>query len=260
MEAKRLAAEVIDSIASGPGLDAVIVEVGHDQQPYLDYYYNQIPEDASVLVSHPRTLRESGAGSRGYLDLYHRIWKLNEKLGADRRIQVIAADLDNWPTERALSTADRARMFSARDSAMLANLDREVLGPSPRSRILIFMTGLHGLKSGSGELQTGGTSRVSVQWLASRLEQRYPGEVHTALVDATGSINPDEFVSYTGTRLPEEAESVLPAGRYSLRVNDRFDFLSRPIRESTAPGLTFDILPHDYRLKSVADDYIHLGN
>ncbi len=259
-ETKRLASEVIEAIVAGPGLDAVVVEVGHDQQPYLDRYFDRTPEDASVLVSHARTLREAGPGSRGYLDLYHRIWQLNEKLGADRRIQVIAADLEGWPPERALSTADRARRFSERDSAMVSNLEREVLANSPRSRILVFMTGLHGLKSGTGQLQTGGTAPVTVQWLAARLEERFPGDVHSTIVDAPGSGSMDELVPFTGTRLPAEAESVLPAGRYLLRVNDSFDFLSRPIRESAGPGLTFDILPRRYRLKDVVDDYIHLGN
>ncbi|MGH7466997.1 MAG: hypothetical protein ACRENP_03330 [Longimicrobiales bacterium] len=260
IETKRLAADAVEAIANGPGLDALVVEVGHDQQPYLDRYFDRSPEDASVLLSRPRTLRESGPGARAYVDLYHRIWQLNQKLGADRRIQVIAADLDNWPPTRAVSTADRARRFSERGQGMMRNLEQEVLNITPRARVLVFMSGLQALKTGTGQLQTGGTSAVNARWLATYLEQRFPGEVHSAVVDAPGTSNPEELVSYIGTRLPLEAESVLPRGRYALPVTSAFDFLSQPIRRIAGPGLTFDLLPRQYRLKDVVDAYIHLGN
>jgi hypothetical protein len=247
-------------MATGPGLDAVLVEVGHDQQRFLDSYFSRSPENAAVLLAQPRTLRESGAGARAYLELYPRIWALNEKLGADRRIKVVAADLDDWPSQRARSLAERTRLYAERGQTMVANLEQEVLNTSPRSRVLVFMSGLQALKRGTGQLQTGGTTPVRAQWFAAHLESKFPGEVHSVIVDATGTSHPDDLVSYLGTRLPGEAESVLPAGRYALRVNEAFDFLSRPIRAITGPGLLFDIQPRQYKLKTVADQYIHLGN
>src|SRR5688572_18074127 len=183
-ETKRLAAQAIKAVADGSGLDAVVLEVGHDQQPHIDRYFDTTPENASILLSNPRTLREPGAASREYLEIYHVIWQLNEKLGADRRIQVIAADLDHWPPEPAVSPTDRARQFSERDAAMVKNLDRESIGMGARARVLVFMTGLHVLRSGHGQLQTGGSSPVNALWFAARIAQRHPGDVHSFVLDA----------------------------------------------------------------------------
>lgn len=259
-EAKRLAVEAIRAVAEGPGLDAVVLEVSHDLQPYIDRYFDTTPENASILLSNPRTLREPGAASREYLEIYHAIWQLNEKLGADRRIQVIAADLAGWPPAPAESPTDRARQFSERGAAMVKNFDSESVGMGARARVFVFMTGLHTLRAGYGELQTGGSTAVQAQWFAARIAQRHPGDVASFLLDAPGAGSPDEFVPFTGTRLGEEVKALLPAGRYSLRINDAFDFLTRPIRENPVPGTSFDLFPRNYRLKDVADQYIHLGN
>jgi hypothetical protein len=116
------------------------------------------------------------------------------------------------------------------------------------------------LRSGQGKLQTGGSSPLESVWFAARLAQRHPGEVYSFIVDAPGAGAAEEFVPYNGTRLVEAARTVLPAGRYALRANTGFDFLSRPIQENPVPGTSFDILPANYRLKDVIDEYIHLGN
>jgi hypothetical protein len=259
-ETKRLAAQAIKAISEGSGLDAVVLEVGHDQQPHIDRYFDTAPENASILLANPRTLREPGAASREYLEIYHAIWQLNEKLGADRRIQVIAADLEGWPPEPAASPTERARKFAERGEAMVKNLDAESIGMGAGARMFVFMTGLHALRGSSGQLQTGGTTPVVSYWFAARLSQRHPGQVYSFVVDAPGSGAAEEVVPYTGTRLGEEARTVLPAGRYALKINTAFDFLSRPVRENASPGMTFDLMPSSYRLKDVADEYIHLGN
>lgn len=258
-ETKRLAIRVIEAMANGPGLDAIVLEVGEDQQSFIDRYFDAASEDASVLLSHPRTLREPGPATRDNVELYHRVWLLNEKLGADRRINVVAADLEGWPDQRSVSPSERARRFAQRDEAMMANLEREVLARSPRARVLIFTSGLHALKSGHGLLQTGGSTPVEAHWLAARLQQRYPGEVYSVLADAQGSGSPAELVPYTGTRLPQAAESVLTGGAFALPVTESFDFVSRPVQENGMPGLRFEIVPRSYRLKDVADLYVYLG-
>src|SRR5687767_11951004 len=65
---KTFVAQAIARIANTSGLDAVILEIGADQQPYIDEYFDRAPEDASVLLSHPRTLREPGTATRTYLE------------------------------------------------------------------------------------------------------------------------------------------------------------------------------------------------
>src|SRR5688572_7031005 len=259
-EPKKWAGDVIQALATGPGLDAVLVEVGHDQQPYLDRYFDVTPEDASVLLGHPRVIHEPSPASRAYLDLYHRIWVLNQRLGADRRIKVVAADLDAWPDERALSPTVRSRRFGERTRAMMTNLDQEVLSKNSRARVLVFMAGLHALRAGYGHLQTGGTAPVEVHWFAAQLQRRFPGEVMSVLMEATGGGSTDELIQYQGTRLPELAENALPSGRYALGISQAFDFLSAPINAQSLPGITFDIFPRDYKLRDVADVYVHLGH
>jgi hypothetical protein len=257
-ETKRLASAAVAALARGPGLDAVALEVGHDLQPVIDRYLDTSPENASILLAQPRALGSPSGGGRGLLDLYHQIWQLNSELGADRRINIIAADLDNWGSGRAESPAERARHFAQRDSAMLTNLESELLSRSPRSRVLIFMTGLHALKNSAGQLQTGGVATVQTRWLAARLAERYPGEVYSFLVDAPGNGSTEELVPYNGTRIPESATR-LPGGQYALPIGKEFDVFSHAVRENSIPGIRFEIVPRQYKLKDVADEYIYLG-
>lgn len=259
-EAKRLAGDAIEAIAASSGLDAVLVEVGSDLQPYLDLYFNTEPEDASVLLGHPRTLHELTGEERDFLELYHRIWQLNKKLGADRHIRVVAADLQKWGEQAALSPADLARRYGERSKAMNAALDRSVLTMSSRARVFVFMTGLHVLRSGRAQLQTGGTATVESPWFATRLADTYPGEVYSVIVESTVTGTVRDPVDFTGTRLPEVAEEALPNGKYALRIDETFDFLSNPIATRTTPGITFQIAPRGYRLSEIADLYVHLGH
>ncbi|HEX6065777.1 MAG TPA: hypothetical protein VFZ04_16210, partial [Longimicrobiales bacterium] len=116
---KRLAARAIEQIVATSGLDVLVLEVGADLQPIIDRYLNVAPEDASLLVTNERTLREPGPASRTYLEIYRTVWKLNEQLGADRRIQILAADLPGWPPARALAPAELARRSAERDPHMM---------------------------------------------------------------------------------------------------------------------------------------------
>jgi hypothetical protein len=258
-ETKRLAAAAVEAVARGPGLDAVVLEVGHDLQPVIDRYLDTSPENASILLAQPRVLGSPAGGSRGLLDLYHKIWQLNSDLGADRRIHIIAADLDGWGSGRAESPAERARRFVQRDSAMVKNLETELLTSAPRSRVLIFMTGLHGLENSEAQLQTGGVATVQGRWFAGRLAERYPGEVYSFLVDASGNGSPEEVVPYNGTRIPETVKTRLPGGQFALPIGSQFDVFSHAVRENSIPGIRFEIVPRQYKLRDVADEYIYLG-
>ena len=257
-EPKRLAGDVIEKIAQQSGLDAVLVEVGRDLQPYLDTYFTTEPEDASVLLAHPRTVHGGTSEERDFLELYHRIWVLNKKLGADRHIRVVAADLEQWGEHAALSPADLARKYGERSRAMADALDDHVLTMSSRARVLIFMDGLHALRAGTLQLQTGGTATVEAPPFAARLAQNYPGEVYSALVEAAGAGTSRDVLDFRGTRLPEAAENALPNGKYAMRIDQSFEFLSNPIAYRATPGITVQIVPRGYRLTDVADLYVHL--
>jgi hypothetical protein len=255
---KKLAAQAIQRIAGTSGLDAVVREVGADQQPYLDMYWDRTPEDASVLLSHARTLREPGAATRAYLDVYHAIWQVNSKLGADQRIRVIAADLPDWPPMRAASPAEIAHTMGQREEHMEKTIREQILGPIPEARIFVFMSGLHGLKSGSIDFESGGTAPVNVTPLAARLESS--DEVYSVLVDAAvGGVADREIATFTGTRVGPLLERAGFSKATAIEIDTDFDYLRAPILAKKAPGMDFTITPRDYKLRNVADAYITLG-
>ena len=259
-DTKRLAANAIEALANGPGLDAVVVEVASSLQPYIDRYLDTTPEDASILLARPGTMREPGPASRDFLEIYHRVWVVNQKLGADRRIHILAIDAPDWPPQRAVSPSQLARLFAKRTEPMIQQLDRELLAMNPRARMLIFTSGWHALRGVHGVLQTGGTAPLQVTWLAQVLAERFPGEVFSFIVDAPVAGRTSDPVAYRGTRIPEIVKEGMPSGRFAVRTSDVFGFLKDPFREPGSPGLTFELEPRNYRLQNVADAYIYLGN
>jgi hypothetical protein len=261
-EPKRIAVAAIEALARGPGLDAVVLEVSSAEQPYIDQYLASDPEDASILLAHPRTLRDHWGISREYLEIYRCVWRLNRVLGPERQIRIVAADLPDWPPVRAVGPRDAARQYALRDEHMADLLEREVLSRDPRARVLIFMGGYHGLKQGHAELHLGVGAPVRVDWLGGRLRQKYPGQVYTVVSD--GAPEPTQFgaiASYGATRVFDLFRRHLPASRapFALRVDERFDFVRQPFYEPNGPGMNLDLQPDDYRLRDVVDAYIYLG-
>lgn len=256
---KHLAARAIARVGAESGLDAVVLEVGADQQPYIDAFLDRAPEDASVLLSHPRTIGEPGAATRAYLDIYHAIWQLNSKLGPDQRIRIIAADLPGWPPS-APSPAETAKQLAAREEHMEKIVRENVLSAIPEARVFFFLGGLHTLKSGNVVVQTGGTAPVTVTPLAERFAQT-TSEVYSILVDAAASgVTGRQLVSYDGTRVAKVLEDAGVNKRVATPITSEFAYLRYPIVETKTPGIEYSVIPRDYRLSSVADAYIHLGH
>lgn len=259
---KRIAAELIEELARGPGLDVVVLEVAADEQPAIDAYLASDPEDPGILLSHPRTLRQHWGASREYLEIYRRVWRLNRALGPDRHIRIIAADLPDWPPVRPVSPHAAVRLYAERDAYMADRLEREVFARHPHARVLVFMGGYHGIKSGGATLHYGGGPPVNVTWLATRLRERRLADVYTILLDgspltaAFGDIR-----SYGATRVFDFFRSRLPdvPAPFALHVDERFDFLRDPFYASSGPGMNLEILPRGYRLRDVADAYVFLG-
>jgi hypothetical protein len=255
--AKQLAARAIEKIVATSGLDVLVLEVGADLQPVIDEYLNVTPEDASLLVTNERALREPGPASRAYLDIYRTVWKLNERLGADRRIQVLAADLPGWPPARPLAPAELARKSAERDAHMQKRIE-EVVGLQPGARVLVFVSGFHALKSATGELQTGGTAAVRIAWLGSRLARRAPEEVYTFLIDAPASVRTPDVTAYSGTVFSEILQGEGARRSFVTPITSEFDAFRRPLVTRKSPGLSFELVPRDYRLSDLADAYIYL--
>jgi hypothetical protein len=257
---KQFAATAIQRISAGSGLDAVVIEVGADQQPYIDQYFDLPQEDASVLMSHGKTIREPGAATRAYLEIYHTIWKINEKLGPDERIRVIAADLPGWPPESTPSPGEAAVAMGKRSQHMEEVIQSKILRTIPSARILIFMTGFNGLKTGTLTLQTGGSTPVNVAPLAKMLAAS-TDEAYSIVVDApTVGTASREIAPFLGTRVAEILQRQGVRKRFAVSVTSDFDYLRNPILEKKSPGFEFGITPLDYKLRDVADGYINLGN
>lgn len=259
---KRFATTVLEALAQDPGLDAVALPIDLELQPFVDRYLDSNPEDASILLARPRMLRGWEGTDRAYLDIYRTIWRLNQQLGADRRIRIFAIDMIGWPGESGRSPAQLARLFGQRDSVMAATIDEILLERDPRARVLFFVEALQTLKIGGAQIQTGGAGRVESRWLAARLREESPGDVFSVLLDVPPArAIPADVAAYGGSRLyePLRRGEGLPA-RFGVRHLDVFDHVIRPIRAASGPGISVDLYPQDYRLRDVVDVYVMLGS
>ncbi|HEX6133609.1 MAG TPA: hypothetical protein VFZ24_06590 [Longimicrobiales bacterium] len=258
---KQFASQVIERIASSPGLDLVVLNVDPAEQPYIDRYLATAPEDASILLGRPRAIREGDGASRAFLEIYRTVWRVNQDLGAARRIRIVAADAPGWPPARATSPAATAQLFGQRADRMLEVVLERSLARDPGARVLFFIDGLHVLRSGGGRVQTGGATPVETRWLAAQMLERFPADVFSVLVDATPSRSVSAAVAaYRGTEFREIFRRGGIRGGTALPLSAAFNDLSRsPVRTVGTTGLDFTLEPRDTPVTELADAYIYFG-
>jgi hypothetical protein len=259
---KRYVERVIERVALGSGLDLLVLDIDAAEQPFIDRYLATTPEDASILLARPRAIREGDGASRALLDVYRTVWRVNQELGAARRIRIIAADAEGWPPVRATSPADAAQVYGTRADRMLENVVNRAGGRNQGARVLLFVDGLQALKSGGGRVQTGGARPVDIRWLGVQLGERHPADVFTILVDAAPSRSiATEVAAYRGTAFGEPLRRAGISGGTALRVNEAFDELTRtPIRIAGTTGLEFALEPRTTPMTQLADAYVYFGN
>jgi hypothetical protein len=257
---KEFAAAVIERLARGPGVDAVVLDVDPAEQIWIDRYFATNPEDASVLIAHPRSLGGGQEADRSVLELYRRIWQLNRELGAARRIQVVAGDAEGWPPIHPLSPAQALIRFGERDQRMLEAIENQVLARDARARVIVFGDGLHVLR-GRGRLETGGATPVELVSAAALAAARFPGEVYSVLVDvppARGFI--PEVAAFNGTRAWDVVNRMAwRGGRMGVPVGEAFGSADAMVRIVTKPGMSFMFSPPGALLSSYADAYVFLA-
>jgi hypothetical protein len=259
-EPKRLAAEVARALASGPGLDAVAVEIDADFQPLLDQYIATTPENTSILMAAPRSTREHRGGGASLLPLYRAIWQLNAELPAARSIRIIAVDRPEWAGRGPLRPRELAGVYASRAEYMVERLEEEVLRLHPGARVLAFVDGYQVLRAGGGEFQAGGSGIMRAGWFAAELDARYPRDVFSVLTDG-GSLQPaPEEIAYRGTAFGSVVRGQGVRGPRAVAVGAAFDFMRQPIDTRTGPGLDLDITPRGFRLRDVAHAYVYLGS
>jgi hypothetical protein len=255
---KRFAADVIEALAHGPGLDVVALEIDRAMQARIDAYFAARDDDAALLLARPRSVRDWEGVSRTYLEIYRRIRALNEGMGAARRIRVIAMDAPGWPPSPPPSPARLTQAFGERIESMARTLEPYVLGRNDRARVLVFVDGLHTLRA-LARIETGGQVLDSLPMLAARLGRDDPTGIFTVLVAATGPPSPGlGLAGYRPGRMYDQLGPASDGGQ-------AFGFVTTPgLRVGTediewwnAPGVQMRFAP-DGTDESLVDAWVRL--
>jgi hypothetical protein len=254
----RLAAAVLERLATGVGLEAVVVGVPDDQQVWIDQYLRTDAEDASPLMAHPAS---AGGAGTPLLELYRAVWRINRQVGAARSVRIIAADIPEGASSRSLAPSQVVARSAERDAHMERIVDERIFAREPRARVMFFLDGLHTLRV-PFMLRTGGATPVEVRPLAARLSDREPREVWAALVDPapSGSVTA-EIAAYSGTGAREalrRAEG--PVRSFLVRTRDSFGPAADWITVATRPGASVTLVPSTVPLSAVVDAYVYLQN
>jgi hypothetical protein len=265
---RRFAAHAIERLATGPGLDLVVLDVDAGEQPFIDRYLATAPEDISILMARPRAIRADDGAYRSYVDIYRTVWRVNRQLGAHRRIRIVAADRPGWPPDHGTARHHAARIYGERDAHMMDVVMRRALEREPGARALFFVNGLHTLRTGGARLQAGGTGAIEVRWLAARLAERFPDDVYTILTDATPArIVTADVAVYRGTRAGDIMRRGGVRSGTAFVIAQPFDNLTRltrltrsPIRIVEAAGIDLVLEPRAAPFSTMADAYIYFGN
>lgn len=252
---KRFAADVIEALAFGPGLDVVALEVDSDLQPAIDSYLEAPQEDASLLLSEPRVVREWEGTARAYLEIYHRVRTVNDALGASRRVRIIALDSPGWPPSPPPSPARLAKWFGERGEHMAETLHHRVLGRSDRTRILVLVDGMQALH-GRAHMETGGEVLDSIPLLAGWLDSEAGTRAFSVLVVAPPDPAPGlGLAGFRSGELHASLEEISPSA-FGFRVTPGIAIDTTDMGWWHLPGVSLRILPDDER--SLVDAVVRL--
>jgi hypothetical protein len=248
-EPKRLVSELIERQAPGAGIDLLALEVGADQQPSIDRYLASVPEDTTILLEHPRTLREHWGASVEYLDIYRAAYRWNAA-HPDRPVHVLAADLRGWPiaplTER-MATGG----FVNRDIWM-AQAFHQAVDQHPEWHVLVFMGGYHGLKSGGGEVTVGSVHDRFEHWFAGYLMQEGVS-VYTVLTDAR------QANGHGATRVFDTLAAGRVGANFAVALDTTSDAIHEPLYDIEQEGYRLAFWPARFALRTAVDAMIVLN-
>jgi hypothetical protein len=246
-EPKQILAEVIRRQDPATAIDLLALEVGSEQQPVIDLYLRSLPEDTTLLVENPRTLRSHWGASQEYLDVYRAVYQWNHA-NPGHTIRVSASDIRGWPIAP-LTEMMAAGGFANRDEWMARSF--AVLAKShPEWRILIFMGGYHGLQVGGGEVEVGRTHARFDNWFCGYLKERgIP--VYTILTDAR------QEDGYGATRV-FDALAGHGDGNFALALDMATDSIREPMRVVQVEGYRLSFWPERFPLRLAANAMIVL--
>ncbi len=248
-EPKRILVRLLEDQETGAAIDLLALEVGSDQQETIDRYLASTPEDTTLLLEHPRTLRAHWGASEEYLAIYRAVYRWNRS-HPDHPVHVVAADVRGWPmtplTERMATGA-----FANRD-VWMADAFRKVLARHPEWRVLVFMGGYHGLKSGGAEVRIGRAHDRVEHWFAGYLvESGY--DVYTVLTDAR------QASGRPATRVFEVLAAARPTDNFAAPLGPSTDAVAEPLYDVEQQGYHLEFWPSRFALRQAADAMLVLN-
>lgn len=250
-EPKRLVVDLVTRQTPDASIDLLALEVASEQQEYIDRYLASAPEDTTILLDHPRTLRAHWGASRDYLAIYRAVYAWNRD-HPDRPTRVLAADIRGWPVAP-LTEGMAVGAFVNRDVWMAAAL-RKVLAAHPDWRVLVFMGGYHGLRTGGGAVRVGQARSRFDGWMAGYLaEAGFP--MYTIMSDTR------QDAGHGATRV-FDLLAVAPGARpdnYIVALGEATDVVREPLHDVAADGYALEFWPSRFQLRSAVDAMLVLN-
>jgi hypothetical protein len=248
-EPKLLLAHLIAGQREDQTIDLLALEVASEQQEWVDKYLASRPEDVSILVDHPRTLRAHWGVSVEYLAIYRAVYQWNRE-HPRHPTHILAADLRGWPIAP-LTPHMATGGFANRDIWMAAAF-RKTLQEHPTWRVLIFMGGYHGLKQVGGQVAMGRVHDRFDHWFAGYLADDGT-VVYTILTDARqAGANP-------ATRMFDRLSAEEPESNFAVMLDSTSDEVREPIYDVDQEGFRLEFWPSRFALRHAVDAMLILN-
>lgn len=247
-EPKLLVTRLIREQSEEQAIDLLALEVAAEQQEWIDRYLASVPEDTSLLLNHPRTLRAHWGVSVEYLDIYRAVYRWNAD-HPQRRIRVLAADILGWPIAP-LTPHMATGGFVNRDIWMAAAF-RKALRLHPDWRVLIFMGGYHGLKGVGGQVGIGRVHDRFERWFAGYLLDD-GAEVYTILTDAR------QEDGHAATRMFDHLAE-RSRGNFAIALDSTTDAVREPLYDVEQEGFRLEFWPARFSLRTAVDAMVVLN-
>lgn len=246
-EPKEIVRQVIARQGAGAAIDLLALEVAADQQPAIDRYLASVPEDTTLLLDNPKTLRAHWGASHEYLGIYRAVHRWNAG-HPEQPVHILAADVRGWPMPM-LSEGMAAGGFVNRDLWMAQTFEK-VLEEHPDWRMLVFMGGYHGLKGVGGEVRVGRAHDRLDRWFAGYLADA-GHEVYTIITDARQT-------SGRGATRVFDQLSAGASGNFAVALDTATDAIRQPMYDIEEEGYRLEFLPTRFPMRTAADAMIVL--
>lgn len=249
-EPKEIVADVIGRQDSAAAIGLLALEVGSDQQEWIDRYLASAPEDTTILLSHARTLRAHWGASHEYLGIYRAVWRWNAA-HPERPTRILAADVRSWPMAP-LTEGMAVGGFVNRDPWMARAFEKALAG-APGRRTLIFMGGYHGLRTVGGEVTLGAVHDRFDRWFAGYLaDDGVP--VYSILTDA-------RLEEGSGaSRVFDQMAASFGTLNVALPLDTLSDAIRQPLKDVVTDGYRLEFLPSRFALRTAVDALVLLNS